>query len=146
VFKNTSGSALVFHFFEYSNFALGLTPSDLVSFTDSNNVFQSGSFGSVSEDAAATGGSGFPAPMHHEANVFANTLTSLTSGTYTLNDVTNAGPGDVTWAFEWDLPIAANGTTVFSKNIVVQVPEPGTVGLVVAGFAGLCLMRRRRKS
>ena len=118
----------------------------MVQFPNSNNVFQTGSLGSVSEDAAATGGSGFPAPMHHEANVFGNTLTSLTSGLYTLNDNTNAGPGDVTWAFEWDLPIAANGNTIFSKSIVVNVPEPGTIGLVAAGFAGLGLMGRRRQS
>jgi len=54
--QNTSGSTLNFHFFEYSNFVLGGGPNDVVQFPDSNDVFQAGSLGSVSEDAAATGG------------------------------------------------------------------------------------------
>jgi hypothetical protein len=143
---NTSGSAETFHFFEYSNFTLGLSGSDIVQFQNSNSVFQTGSLGSVTEtnNAVVTGGSGFPAPMHYEANVVPNTLTSLTSSNnYFLNGATSA-TGDVTWAFQWDLPINAGASSQFSKDISVQVPEPGTVSLVVAGFAGLCLWRRRK--
>jgi len=142
--QNTSGSTLNFHFFEYSNFTLG--GQNIATFVDSNDVFQSGSLGSITEDAAATGGSGFAAPMHYEANVFNSTLTSLTSGSPYVLDQASSSTGNVTWAFEWDLPIAVGKSSQFSKNIVVDVPEPATVGLVAAGLAGLYLVRRRRKS
>ena len=145
--KNTSGTSTNFHFFEYANFVLGNTPSDTVQFLNSNAVFQVGNLGSVTENAAATGGSGFPAPMHHEAGVVFDTLNKLTGGTPVfLSDTNFAGPGDVTWAFEWDLPINAGNSSLFSKDISVLIPEPSSVSLVAAGIAGLCLLRRRRKS
>jgi hypothetical protein len=141
--KNTGATTNFFHFYEYSNFALGGVSGDTVQFLNSNTVTQVGSQFSLLE-TVATGGSGFPAPMHHEANVFANTLNSLTSGSpYVLNDVNNSGPGNVTWAFEWDLPIAPGATTQISKDINIQVPEPGVLSLVLGGIVGLGLMRRR---
>ena len=143
--KNTSGSPITFHFFEYSNFVLGGPPGDTVQFVNSNAVSQAGNLGSVFENAAATGGSGFSAPMEHEANVTFNTLNNLNSGSpYTLNNATNAGPGDVTWAFEWDLPIAAGASSQFSKNISVVVPEPSTVMLVGLGMISALTLRRRK--
>jgi hypothetical protein len=143
--KNTSGTSTNFHFFEYSNFVLGTGPSDTVQFLNSNAVSQVGSLGSVYENTAVTGGSGSPAPMHHEADVVFNTLNKLNAGSpQILNDSTNAGPGDVTWAFEWDLPINPGATSQFSKDINIVVPEPSTVALVGASLISLLAMRRRR--
>lgn len=143
--KNTSGSSTNFHFYEYSNFVLGGAPTDTVQFPNSNTVFQAGSLGSVAENAVATGGSGFAAPMHHEAGVVFNTLTKLTSGSpAVLNDTNSAGPGDVTWAFEWDLPIAPGATSQFSKDISIVIPEPSTVVLVGMSLIGALALRRRR--
>jgi len=82
--------------------------------------------------------------MHYEANVVSNTLTSLTSGSpYTLNGNSSA-TGDVTWAFQWDLPIAANHSSQFSKNIVIQVPEPSTWLLVGMAATLIGLFAKRR--
>jgi hypothetical protein len=143
--KNTSGSSTNFHFYEYSNFVLGGAPTDTVQFPNSNTVFQVGSLGSVAENAVATGGSGFAAPMHHEADVVFNTLNKLTSGSpVILNDTNSAGPGDVTWAFEWDLPIAGGATSQFSKDISIVIPEPSTVVLVGMSLIGALVLRRRR--
>jgi hypothetical protein len=103
--QNTSNTNLTLHLFEYSNFVLGVPGNDTVNFPYSNSVVQVGSIGSVWETntAVVTGLPGFVAPMHHEANVYPNTLNSLNQGSPdTLNDATNAGPGDVTWAFQWD--------------------------------------------
>ena len=61
--------------------------------TNSNNVFQVGNMGSVTEDTAATAVR-LSAPMHHEANVVFNTLNALTGGTpIVLNDVNNDRSG-----------------------------------------------------
>jgi hypothetical protein len=141
--NNTGATTNFFHFYEYSNFVLGGVPGDTVQFLNSNAVTQVGSQFSLLE-TVATGGSGFPAPMHHEANVVANTLNSLTSGSpYVLNDVNSAGPGDVTWAFQWDVPIAPGATSQISKDINIQVPEPAVLSLVLAGIVGLGLLRHR---
>jgi hypothetical protein len=143
--KNTSGITTNFHFFEYSNFTLGGAPGDTVQFPNSNSVAQVGSLGSVFENAVATGGSGFPAPMHHEADVVFNTLNKLNAGSpQFLNDANSAGPGDVTWAFEWDLPIAGGATSQFSKDISIVVPEPSTVALVGMSLISMLALRRRR--
>lgn len=145
--KNTSGSSTAFHFYEYSNFVLGGAPGDTVQFLNSNAVSQVGSLGSVYENTAATGGSGFAAPMHHEADVVFNTLNKLNSGSpQVLNDSTNAGPGDVTWAFEWDLPIAGGGTSQFSKDISIVVPEPSTWLLVGMAATMIGLFARRKRT
>lgn len=147
--RNTASSNLTFHFFEYSNFVLGGPPGDLVNFLSSNLVQQVGYNGaSLSETnyATVTGLPGFAAPMHHEANYAFNTLNSLNQGSpYTLNDSTNAGPGDVTWAFQWDAFTLGPGVSAnISKNIDVQIPEPSTVVLVGLGLLGAWAVRRRR--
>jgi len=146
--QNTSSSNLTLHLFEYSNFVLGVPGSDTVNFPYSNSVVQVGTIGSVSETntAVVTGLPGFVAPMHHEANVYPNTLNSLNQGSpYTLNDATSAGPGDVTWAFQWTaINLPAGDEAEISKDITVTVPEPSTVLLVGLGlFGGLALLRRR---
>ena len=142
--QNTGSTNLNFHFFEYSNFDLGGVPGDSVSFLNSNTVAQTGSVGSLLE-TVATGASGFLAPMHHEANLLPNTLNSLTSGsTYFLNDTNSAGPGDVTWAYEWDVNVAPGSSTQISKDINLQIPEPGTFALVFLGISGLWVLRKRR--
>jgi hypothetical protein len=128
--------------------ALSGPPSDTVSFPYSNTVVQAGSVGSVSETnvATVTGLPGNIAPMHHEANTYPNTLAELNSGSpYTLNGTNSAGPGDVTWAFQWDaFNLGAGVSANISKNIDVQIPEPSSLALAAAGLAALCLLRRRK--
>ena len=56
--QNKTASTLNFHLFEYSNFTLGGSPGDTVTFPNSNTVAQTGALGTLQE-AVATGLSGF---------------------------------------------------------------------------------------
>lgn len=142
--QNTTASPLNFHLFEYSNFTLGGIPGDSVVFPNSNTVTQTGALGTLQE-AVATGLSGFLAPMHHEAGVFPTTLNELTSGSpVTLNDTNSAGPGDVSWAFEWDANMNASSSSLISKDINVLIPEPSSWLLVGMAITLIGLFARRK--
>jgi len=148
--QNTSGNALNLHLFEYSNFTLGGIPGDTVTFTNANTVVQTGALGTLQE-AVATGLSGFLAPMRHEANPVPVTLNELTGASpLTLDGTGSAGPGDVSWAFQWDANLNGGASSQISKDINVQVPEPSTRGLVTLAVAivgsillGRCVIPRR---
>jgi hypothetical protein len=145
--QNTSPtSALPFHLFEYSNFTLGGVPGDNVTFTNANAVVQTGALGSLSE-TVVTGTSGSLSPNHHEADVSPVTLNELTGGTpVTLDDTNSAGPGDVTWAFEWDPTVNPNRSTSISKDINVLIPEPSSLLLVGMAVTLIGLFARRKLS
>ena len=64
---------------------------------------------------------------------------------YTLNDTLTAGPGDVTWALEWDKDSLAGGNSfsVSVDNNISAVPVPPSLLLLGSGLAGLGLLRRK---
>jgi hypothetical protein len=126
---NTGTSALDFHFFQYSDF--DLSGNDTVQIqAGAQDVHQTPASPAalmMNETVVA------PAPNHWEANTYHNTLDSLNNGTpTTLNNNFTAGPGDVTWAFEWDTNIAAGNTFIISKDkrTAPNVPEPAAIGLL----------------
>jgi hypothetical protein len=63
-----------------------------------------------------------------------------------LNDNAGAvGPGDVTWAFQWDFQLAAGDSFIISKDKYLNVtiiPEPSTLGFVALGLAVVLLRKR----
>jgi hypothetical protein len=144
--QNISGAALDLHFFQYSDFDLGgnfggqtvqFLANDLTS--QFYKVVQSdGSIVLTSTISTAS----FPVG-HVEANLYASTLNSLTDGApTTLNDVTSVGPGDVTYAYQWDIILAPSEALQISKLTTI-VPEPSALSLV--GLAALGLAWRKRK-
>jgi len=140
--NNQTGAALDLHFFQYADFDLnGTAGGQTVTFVNANTVRQTGS-GAILSETIVT-----PAASHHEAGLFANTLNSLNDGAATtLNDSNSAGPGDATWAFQWDKSIANNGSFIISKdkNLAAAVPEPASIllfGTMLLGCAGV--LRRR---
>jgi hypothetical protein len=151
---NLSGIAITnFNLFEYSNFNLQQSGQNTVTvFGDSVNgyidAYQVNGSTAISETVISPYASGA------EANYAYATRNKLnTQAGYNLDGTTFAGPGDVTWAFQWTASLDASGAgaelnIVKDKNLNIQmVPEPGTTALALLG--GLCLVGwtvRRRHS
>jgi hypothetical protein len=80
---------------------------------------------------------------HYEANLFANTLTSLgDANPTTLNDIAAVGIGDATYAYQWDVLLAPGASFQLSRLTSI-VPEPTTAAL--CGLALFALVCRNRK-
>lgn len=143
--NNLSDSAINLHFFQYCDFDLNATENDgsVVIAALKNSATQSEAGAWVTETSEN------PAATHAEANIYANTLNSLNDGSATtLNDVLAAGPGDVTWAFQWDVTIGPGSTFGISKDKQLRIPLPPTALLLGTGLIGLVGLgwRRKRKS
>ncbi len=52
------------------------------------------------------------------------------------------GPGDFTGAYQWTMVIPPHQRGKFFEEILINIPEPASLGLLVIG--GLCMLRRRR--
>lgn len=142
--KNTTAAPMDFHFFQYVDFDLNGTTTDTsVYFESANAAVQTEGAVTLAETVNVGLGA---ASTHREVNFFPNTLNKLNDGgPTTLNDNTGPlGPGDLTWAFQWDFVIQPGSSVTISKdkilNGVTPVPEPATCGLLLLGG---CLLRRR---
>ncbi len=139
VIRNLTASPLDFHFFQYVDFDLDAgADGDTVWFLNDNTVMQASGAISVSETVV------IPTATRRQVDFFANTVTSLLDDEPTdlNNDMGPLGPGDVTWAFQWDFVLVPHGSLIISKDKLIT-PEPTTLALLGCGlFAGL--LRRRR--
>ena len=151
---NTSESALDFHLFLYSDFNLaGTAPDDTVTSVNwSPFPFSAPGYNSVvqvdGDNLQQTTFGTFP--NRAEAEVAPLTLGKLNDGAAT--DLLNTGAGlgptgtnDMTYAFQWDLTIAAGSSKVIGvdKRLDVVIPEPTTAALGLLALAALFQVRRR---
>lgn len=145
IIQNLSGAPLDFHFFQYSNFDLGgvaLGQTATVNFDallQPYKIVQTDGVRTVTETVNAN-----TAPVGHFQTSFGpSALVSLTDGNPTiLNDVVATGPGDVEFAYQWDVVLAPDQTLTISKLLGV-VPEPTTAALVLLGL-GMGMAARRK--
>jgi hypothetical protein len=138
---NNTAANLDFHLFQYLDFDLGgqAGGQSVVVNATAARATQTllGSLARGSETAS-------PNANHREAALFAQTLNSLNDANpTTLNDVLTSGPGDVTFAFQWDYTIAAGGSRLISK--IVTVPEPSALALMALGLVAFTLRRAGAK-
>jgi hypothetical protein len=142
---NTSASPLDFHFFQYADFDIGA--ADTATFTNLNAVQQSGGGSQLTETVVT------PIPSHREIAFFPVTLNKLNDGVATtLSDTpaigTPFGPGNVTWAFQWDVNLQPGATFQISKDKnlhAIGVPEPTGAMLLLPLAAGLLRRRDARR-
>jgi hypothetical protein len=145
---NPTATAQTYHFFQFSHFTIGGpgAPNNVqIGPGPTGNWRALQSNHDHSSQLAET--IDLPVPDHSEAAFYSSTLDRLNSGVpITLSDMLSAGPGDVTWAFEWDLTIAAGASVDILKDkrlSVAPVPEPATAALL---GLGLLVFTLRRKS
>jgi hypothetical protein len=151
-FYNDSASPLALRFFDYSDYDLtdltGNTGPQSVGFSSSHiGPLYTPTFAQTSGPFSLTdtASSGLHNYTRWEANLFSNTLQTLTNGTpSSLNGATSAGPGDVTAAIEWDLSLGAGSSLQISSLIDLAVPEPSAAALMGLGVIAWAACRRNR--
>jgi hypothetical protein len=151
--NNTSGESLDFHFFQYSDFDLGGPGNDNIRLGRNlhglfNEAAQTDPFAGITETVVS------PGANHGEVAFFNTTLTKLNDGVAdTLNDndggPNGLGPGNVTWALQWDILLAPGASAIISKDKYLQVqivPEPSVLALLGVAVLGCAVRQRRLKS
>jgi hypothetical protein len=146
---NTSASSINLSFYQYSNFNLFQNNLNSVSLSSGP-----GGYTGATQTTGGPDGNGIaevidaPLANYGEAALVGQTLGELNGPSYyTLNDNASAGPGDVSWAFQWNVNLGAGDTFNITKDkgLSIQlVPEPSTLAFIVMGIGAFGLSLRRK--
>ncbi len=133
---NTGTSTIYISFFQYVDFDLGGDSNDdWGQIINGNTAQQSDSQFTVAETVAT------PAPTLFQMGDQSDMSDLWSNGTIDNLNGADSYQGDVAWAFQWDIELAAGDSFLISKNKAI-VPTPGSLALLTA--AGLMGTRRRR--
>jgi hypothetical protein len=142
---NLTAAPLAFHLFQYTD--LDVSAADTVQLGKNLQGLYNEAYQSTATTAFG-GGLGLPGADHGEVAFFPVTLNKLNDGlpTTLIDNSGPLGPGDVTWAFEWDPIIAPSGSFSFSSALKdpVPTPEPSTVAIALPAMLALVWRRARR--
>ena len=136
------------HLFQYVDFDLSGAPGGdtawIATGGGATSAWQTGGGGWVNETPVTS-------PSRYEVAFFSATRDKLTDvvNADILNNVAGpVGPGNVTWAFQWDFDLEASGdpnsSWQLSKDKRIVIPEPATLVVLIIGGLLSLLARRRR--
>lgn len=144
---NRSNTVLSVSFFQYVDFDLNdSAAADSIVRPNDNTMRQ------FERDLATVETVVTPAPTRWQAGAWPSIISRLEDGTVTLLNNSGApfGPGDGTFALQWDVELNPGGAFLISKDKRIEfVPEPGSLialGTGVIGLLSLSLRRRRAAS
>ena len=139
---NKDTAALDFHFYQYTDFDLGGDAEN-----DSVSLLNPQTFRQVDPLYAFAEVVGTPAANRYEAAVYSYTWDKLTDGDADdLENLSSAGPEDVTFTWQWDLNMPVGDSEVLSKDKNIgPVTEPGILLLFGSGLIGLVTFARLKK-
>ncbi len=144
-------TAQIYHFYQYSDFDLGgVSGNQNVQFNINGagtacQVIQTGLTGSTLTGTVTALSGGNSVAPEEEAGIYDGTQFGLGNGNPAptfLNNHLTAGPGNVVYAYEWDVTLSP-GSSLTISEIETVVPEPSSVALVASGMLALALLCRR---
>ena len=139
---NFGTSAVEMSLFQYTDLDLFEDPEgDYVTIAD-GDARQWDADGLAASETVIT-----PGPTHYEVALYDDILARLQDGD--ADDLADVGailgPGDATWAFQWDFSISPDHSFQISKDKqITHLPEPVTMIGVAMGISGLAGYIRRR--
>jgi len=151
--NNPTATQQTYHFYQYSDFDLGgVLGNQNVVFSANGSgqyyqVVQTGLTGSTLNGLISGVSGGISVQYEVEAGTYDGTQFGLTNGNPsapTLDGKLTAGPGDVVYAYEWDVTLSPGGAVIISE--LQSVPEPSSVALISSGTLVLVLLRRRHRT
>lgn len=133
---NTSGASLDLTLFSYQDWDVDNSPAGDSITWDGSTMLQSDGATGIAINPAQT-------PDAVQAAPYATLLNSLDDGGITNLDGTGLpfGPGDGTFAFQFDLTLLPNQST----SIIYSVPEPSSAALAMLGLVTLAWWGRDRR-
>ncbi len=138
---NLTNQVLDLHLFEYDDFDLdGTFGGDSAVRLDPSSIRQSDAISSVTVGAV-------PAASHWQIGAVPSIFDAIEDGVATtLSDSGSPfGPGDASFAMQWDVSMNSHSSFLMSKNkIVTAVPEAASMAILGLGTVGL--LRRRAKA
>ena len=137
---NLGQDRLLFTLFEYTDFDIGDITDGIASFANTNTFFQSDGIWLTQTIVG-------PSPDRWEISYYNNLKARLDDDD--IDDLLNtASPltnGDLVWAAQWNLSLAAGASATISKDkLVSAVPLPAPILMLGSALAGLIVVRRRK--
>lgn len=134
---NTSTSTMFISFFQFVDFDLGDdSGDDWGQIIDGNTAQQFDDEFALSETVVT------PQPTLFQMGDQADISEFWGNGQVDTLNGDSGFQGDVAWAFQWNIELAAGDSFLISKNKTLGVPTPGSLALLAS--AGLISTRRRR--
>lgn len=136
VIRNLGQTSMSLTFFQFVDFDLGGDiDDDFGQIVNGNTVAQSDDGYYLSETVVT------PQPTIFQVGDATTMSAMLNDNAIDNLDGTDSYSGDVAWAFQWDITIAAGQSFIISKDKSI-VPAPGALALMA--IAGLTVTNRRR--